>query len=293
MGQWMPGFVSYLGPVISLGKGGSHLYATGAGGAIFSTSDSGKTWYLITSGEIKNDVISITADDSLEFAGTNGGGIFCRETKGSPWRRLNNGLTDTIVSAIIIRGNGNIIAGTEHGVFVSSDNGTNWTPHVSAFGDQAVLSLTQNDSGIFAGTTEGTIYFSSDSGGSWVEKGAILNHKIRCLDIFGKKMFAGTADSGAFVSTDNGLSWTAANTGLVYPNIAALSSTDSKIYAAATQSWEDYGAGTGGAQRLRFGRQRKYLDSINEFDRTDVDRRISNRSQCICIIVFFVNPNSG
>jgi hypothetical protein len=232
MAQWVPSFESYHGGVCSLGEGGSRVFAGAQGGAIFSSTDYGNTWNLITAGEIKNDVISIGAADSLEFAGTNGGGIFCRETNGGPWRRQSNGLSDTIVNAILIRGRGNIIAGTEHGIFVSSNNGDNWIPHVFTFGEKPVLALTQNDSGVFAGTAQGIIYFSSDLGGTWVQRGSIMNHKIASLDIFGKKVLAGTADSGVFISIDCGFSWTEANTGLLNLNIAGLTSTDSKIYAA-------------------------------------------------------------
>ena len=74
----------------------------------------------------------------------------------------------------------------------------------------------------------------------WVQRGSIANHKIASLDIFGKNVLAGTADSGIFISTDYGFSWTEANTGLLNLNIAGLTSTDTKIYAA---TWMGGGGG--------------------------------------------------
>lgn len=234
MGQWVSSFESYRGGVSSLGASGSTVFAGANGGEIFSSVDNGDTWTLVTSGEIKNPVTVIVANDSMIFAGTHGGGIFRHIINGDGWQRLAGGLSDSIINTILIESNGQIVAGTPHGVFISSNNGATWISHVSAFDGTSVLSLFQNGSGLFAGTSAGEIYFSSNSGVYWAERGTIGKHKITSLNTVGNRLFTSTADSGIFVSIDNGSKWTSADSGLFNLNIAGLTLNGTTIFAATS-----------------------------------------------------------
>ncbi len=240
MGQWVPSFESYCGGMCSLGKNSLTVFAGAIGGEIFSSTDGGSTWQLITSGEIKNAVTAIAADDSMEFAGTNGGGIFSRKATGGGWTSLHNGFSDTVTNALLVGVGGNVIAGTEHGVFSSTDYGAAWTSHTSMFGNASVLSLLQDDSGTYAGTADGSIYFSSDHGSNWARRSLIENHKVTSLDTLGAQLYAATADSGIFVSTDGGFNWAPADSGLSNPSIAGLTSLGTTMIAVTS-------IGSGGA----------------------------------------------
>lgn len=238
MGQWVQSFESYRGGVCALGQNGSTVYAGAVGGEIFSSTDKGETWSLITSGEIKNAVTSVVASDSMTFAATNGGGIFGLKAGGTGWTKLDNGLSDTTVNVLLVEGNRSVVAGTQHGTFTSTDNGATWTSRTSVFGGNAVLSLFQNDLGLFAGTSDGRIYFSSDSGVSWAGRGAIASHGITGMETLANKLFAATADSGVFVSIDGGFNWASSDSGLQNLNLVGLTLFNTTLIAVTWMGQE-------------------------------------------------------
>lgn len=240
-GQWVPSFESYRGGVCSLAEHGSTVYAGAQGGEIFSSTDAGSSWRLITSGEIRKPVTTIAVTDSAEFAGTNGDGLFVHRLNSTGWASLlTSGITDTTINALLVEPNGNIVAGCPGGIFMTSDYGTTWVTAAGIAGGKDFLSLFRDDSGTFAGTKDGGVYFSSDNGASWIEKTAIGNHGIASFDTLGEYLFAATTDSGVFFSTDGGAGWTSANSGLTNTNICGLAVHGSTLIAA---TW----MGSGGA----------------------------------------------
>jgi hypothetical protein len=158
----------------------------------------------------------------------------------------NNVLQGTSVSSVCLSGN-NLIAGTHSGViFLSADNGLSWkgvdTLHsvISIKGANFALipNITVYNDGInlFAGAgnvLEGSVDVSTNNGVNWTERDTSFIQVVNCFASIGQNIFAGT-NNGVYISTNDGKTWTAANAGMSYQQVTALTTIDNNLFAGTS-----------------------------------------------------------
>lgn len=208
------------------------VYAAGAWGVIYRSSNDGETWEDISAGA-SSEYIRVMASDPAQserlWLGTNGG-AYKWNSGNSQWEP-----TAPISStrALDIRG-GVVFAGTEYGVFKTTNDGVSWE---SINGDLpqgyqerciSSLVLDPNDSQvIYIGTWYGGAYKTVDGGQHWYSMNTGLpsfteitalafnptNSNVLYAASYG--FFASSVDdSGVFKSTNGGGSWSHVSAGI-------------------------------------------------------------------------------
>lgn len=199
-------------------------------GFICSSSDSGTTWEIETTGLpsfVNIECLAVNGSDI--YAGTyNGQGIYLSTDLGENWNPINGNLpiSSIRVRALAISGN-NIFAGTGRGIYISSNNGDSWElKNTGLCFNLAVFAITLNNNSIFAATDCG-LYLSTNNGNSWdsLNTGLPDNTVFRSVAINENKIFA-SAEYSVYTSTDNGNSW----------------SKNSKVFSAPIHSFEISGS---------------------------------------------------
>jgi hypothetical protein len=130
----------------------TNLFAGTDNGGVFFSTNSGATWYDVSTGLRNITVYSLAVSGTNLFAGTLGGGVLLSTNNGTNWAPVNTGLTSTQILSLAVSGT-NIFAGTDYGgVCLSTNNGTSWTAVSTGLTYTSIQSLAIFGTNIFAGT---------------------------------------------------------------------------------------------------------------------------------------------
>lgn len=205
-------------------KDRNRLYFGTLDGQIYTSTDGGKNWRLLTNfnrPQLVIDNIWIDSRDSKTlYVGAHRhkepGGFYKSTDGGVNWRQAKD-LEDEAVYAIVQSpSNPDIFAvGTYHGVFISSDSGNSWekSPNENVPGLVNIESLAidpKNPDVIYAGTWY-LPYKTTDGGKTWriIKQGMIDDSDVFAIDIDQqnpRQIFA-SACSGIYVSRNAGENW--------------------------------------------------------------------------------------
>ncbi|MBL8151347.1 MAG: hypothetical protein JNN15_15600 [Blastocatellia bacterium] len=144
---------------------------------LWKTTDSGKTWRLMTSLRTVVNAIAIHPSDPQKiYLGIKYGGVLVGTSGGEQFRVANDGFVNRQISTIVTDRKdpsrvyaGVLFNGTEGGLYISQDSGKSWKPASRGLESQDVYSLfqsLQNERLLFAGTNLG-LYRSTDRGETW------------------------------------------------------------------------------------------------------------------------------
>jgi YVTN family beta-propeller protein len=235
---------------------------------LYKSEDGGDSWVPISGGlPLDLDVVSVAfspnyaADQTLlaELSTWNlGGGVYKSTDGGWSWRLASRGLSDLLVKEVIFAADGTAFAcTTRHGLFKSSDGGNQWSaieepqldrPTYRQARAPAISPDYAADNTLFWSLDEMDRYLvlkSTDGGQSWEE---VLDRTAQLLAVSPDCSNDGTVyavlnGAGLMRSTDEGKTWQAANSGLVYEDVAlsdlAFSPSfarDKTLYALLTAS---------------------------------------------------------
>jgi photosystem II stability/assembly factor-like uncharacterized protein len=209
-GLYSNGYVSCMAERDTLLFAGMVLYSTGpAIGAIFSSSNVGKSWDEISKGiDLQNTRIAsvggLAVKDNSLYAGlhTFTRGVYRTDNDGYSWNKKSKGLIDNpnyiYIKCLAVSGT-SIFAGTDNGIYRSTDNGENWEQTNTGLSDTNILCLTVSGSAVFAGTSRGGIFRSTDNGDSWIPKNTtLIVTPVNALAVRGTTIFAATQGEGIF-----------------------------------------------------------------------------------------------
>jgi photosystem II stability/assembly factor-like uncharacterized protein len=189
------------------------VFVGGDKGALFVSTDRGKTWRKVMPqalgigiGSIKrirviNKVIYIAATDG------SAGGVWKSANNGASWSQstTSQGLVSNEVYDVANAPTGEVYASTKKGICVTKDNGASWKLFDEDM-DGEILSMAVAQNGqIFVGTKEGLQTFTEVKGmfgakKKWVrlgEKANNMGNVVFCVRV--------TADGEIWVGTDKGL----------------------------------------------------------------------------------------
>src|SRR5579859_3273549 len=217
------------GTVISLGADPhdtNRLYLGTSDGHVFTTSDEGAHWHLLSRiGVGQDDVITHIVVDSRDsrriFASTwslytGGGGVYRSNDSGRTWQIV--GLAHETVRALAQSPTHpkTWLAGSLTGIYRSSDEGANWeriTPakHDDLKNFDSVAFDPRDDNVIYAGTYH-LPWKSTDGGKNWspISKGMIDDSDVMSIivDPANPDSVHATACSGIYHSTNAAQQWT-------------------------------------------------------------------------------------
>lgn len=226
--DWVSALAAYSDDVVDTILFAGTFYDNGA---VFHSTDNGKTWIKSDSGMKNIPINCLAVKDSTILAGTYLWGLYRSTNNAMSWNANDSGISTNSVHAFLISG-GNIFAGADGGVFVSTDNGASWNAPKSGTTNFVAYTLAISNMKLFAGSDKGEVYLSSDSGRSWIEINAgFTQYDINAMTVSGKYLFAGTSGGGVFLSTNDAVTWIPINGGLTNQNILSLTVCDSILFA--------------------------------------------------------------
>jgi photosystem II stability/assembly factor-like uncharacterized protein len=213
------------------------IYAGSSTGALFKTTDGGRTWIgqdLAPGSNIVNAIAVDRRNTNTLYAATYLGLIKSTDG-GDHWTVVNSDLVGCRALALDPRDPDKIYAGTDHGVFKSTDAGLNWAHTLLNESVHSLVIDPLNTELLYAGTILG-IAKSTNGGASWMSY-PWTDGPVRALAIdpmTPNTLYAGTTVTGGiFKSTDSGVTWVSSglSSNPVYALVVDVMQT-STLYAA-------------------------------------------------------------
>lgn len=244
-------------------------YVVTTGGKIYSSSDSGATWSLVSTNSVAWNGISISAtNSSLLYLGSQGGGMYKSTNGGTSVSAINSGIPTAIVinTASASRSNTSIYYAIAAGgdVYKTTDSGKSWVKKGTLQDPLAnfvwTVRVDPNDPTVlYSGVRN--IYKSTDSGATW---NAVLTAASQSVtNILPRDTFyidptnsnnvwfiAAGASNKLYSSIDAGANWSSATTGITgTPERIKVDPTNSQNwYVPATYVWKSSNAGSSWSQ---------------------------------------------
>jgi hypothetical protein len=211
---------------------GSHLaaVASGSGGGIFTSTDSGMTWAGPNgnSGASWRSVAS-SADGGKLVAAVNGGGIYTNS--GTTWA-ITSAPSAAGWAAVASSADGTkLVAVGSSGIYVSANSGSTWTEPLGSASWSSVSS-SADGSKMFAAISTGAIYASSNSGANWAATGASSKNWVSIASSAAGSRLVAAANGGVIYTSSNfGSTWMTNNVPVANWQSVASSADGSKLAA--------------------------------------------------------------
>lgn len=258
-GQWLD-IKAFSNSTESLIACNNNLYAGLAGGGVYTSQDSGATWFAVNNGIQFGGgyVFSLTSNNDSIYAGVFGE-VYFTDDNGANWSSLNLNLSlNNFVYALVPKDN-YIFAGvgndtSNNGVYRKQINSSTWTQVNNGLPNNiSVNAFVVNTNSIFAGSDSG-VYVSIDNGLNWSlsNNGITAGHSIKSLHVVNGNLLAGTIN-GVYASTDNGKTWNFTNglpsntvvTSITSNNNNVLAGTYNGIFSSTDNglNWTNFSGG--------------------------------------------------
>ncbi|MEJ2013970.1 MAG: hypothetical protein P8X64_17310, partial [Anaerolineales bacterium] len=228
---------------------GSHGY----GGEVYKSTDGGRNWTRIWSGEnIARYVWVDPRDSNRIYVSTGifdrvpanstpenrgGVGILRSQDGGQSWTVLNesNGLSGLIIPSLFMHpvNPDLLVAAVSNpgigGVFVTYDGGDTWTRMQEGPGASDAVEIAMSDPDVWYSATEGLVSRSDDAGRTWQNftlatpdrtAGMPIDLQVDPRDPY--RIFDNNYGGGNFLSTDGGETWVDASKGYTGATIAGM-----------------------------------------------------------------------
>jgi photosystem II stability/assembly factor-like uncharacterized protein len=234
---------------------GHSMLAACYGVGLCRSSDSGKTWNIITGsmplGALANSVLC--SNDSI-FLGTYEAGLYLSVNDGVTWTtRPDSTIGKNTVIGLYRHQNALYAAVINNGLYRSLDNGRSWITVNNGLPlvptdprrNSVVSSFVSIGNTIIVGTLEG-VYVSTDLGDHWTVSDSGIPHiYVTSLTIKSGILFAGTESAGIFRSADSAKSWELSGNGISYTGISAFLSDNDTLWVGTLQNGVSYSTDDG------------------------------------------------
>jgi photosystem II stability/assembly factor-like uncharacterized protein len=208
----------------------------GTGGGIYTSTDSGKTWYSTSASSGTWSAVASSANGSMLAATRNGSTIYTSTNAGSTWVQRTSGLPGSATwTSIASSADGTeLAAASGSGIYVSVNSGASWSSSYS--GSWSAIASSADGTKLVATVNGGGIYINS--GGSWSQTGAYIGAwSSVASSADGTKLVAAQNTGSIYTSSDSGTTWvqrTNAPTSAAWTSVT--SSSDGGKLAATVNS---------------------------------------------------------
>lgn len=221
MAAWTP--VSTIKPVlITAGDTGSFFSADATTNTVYTSADSGQTWFADTSTTV-GSLSSLTYSGQKIWAGSVGNGVAYSSDGGGTWTVSIQGMivpplltvAPTIYGVVTLPG-GQVMLATQKGIYLSTNSATSWGPASTGLPTTGVAPFTVvqpifsgmlgPNNAVYVGTTSG-VYMSSDVGTSWTGVG-LAGKTVSKLVGSPSSMYALVYGDDAVYHSMDGSTWT-------------------------------------------------------------------------------------
>ena len=206
------------------------------GGFYYRSDDGGMTWKRINAPfqdpdptfrtmalDPANPKVLYTADSN---ASDDEAPIFKSTDGGVKWKPASKGVTGGVIA--LLSAPSGLYALAKHGaLWRSNDGAATWTKLGTGLPTDDVRGIAASDAGVFVAAKDGL--YRSDDNGATFKKSDKRDTEAVAVDAKGN-VYIGT-DEGVGRSTDGGKTFTSFNDGLTNPDVRALFSTGTRLYA--------------------------------------------------------------
>ena len=227
------------GTFIEICSEGNKIYAVGADGYLYISSDYGNTWSKGESIAVGGSLINeIFVKNGLLLIGTmpsySGGYTLFKSTDdGHTWNPANNGIPLYNAVYCLLQTNDTMYSAGANGIYISLDSGNNWSDITSNLSPTNIISLAKNNNTLFIGESNSLSYRiskSNSNGTSWTSVYTSPS-PIYTLLTDGNDIYAGTGN-GVVHSADNGINWS--TSGMTGKGILCLFKSGTKLFAGTS-----------------------------------------------------------
>ena len=219
-----------------------NLYARTAYYKIYKSSDSGKTWNLMSLPTDEwNRLVpadSMMVDGNTFYVGTSGN-VYRTSDGGLNWQSLNpdDESSNSVVSVAVL--NGMLYIATDGALYKTPVNKvqpwinirSNLPPSLLYMHKLIAVNDGKPNGLLYVATSQG-LYVTSNGGQSWLG----LNHDlpknidVRDVIVHGATLIISTSNGGVYLSKNSGENWSAVNDGLQDMNVAALANNNNYVF---------------------------------------------------------------
>ena len=237
---WTAGGASATWWSVASSADGTKLYAAGAFGGLWASTDSGVTWTARDSSE-GWILVNCSADGTKLVASPTGVlpafPVYTSTNSGMIFTQSANG-PDNVTSLASSADGTKLAVASTCDIYTSADSGVNWVDQTES-GCRSWSSIASSADGtklvaVANGTypvSGGWIYTSTDSGATWTPRDSIRNWQSVASSSNGNNLVAAVYNGSIYTSTDSGTNWTARDTSRTWQ--AVTSSADGTKLAAA------------------------------------------------------------
>ncbi len=159
----------------------STVYAGGADGGVWKTTNSGTTWTPMTDGQSSLSIGSIaiapsnheviyvgTGEENFNSDGYAGVGILKSTNAGSSWTLTTGPFNSIDIGSLAVHPTNDdvVLAATTNGVYLTTNGGSSWTQVISGTATAVVFNPSNGNTAYAAVENEG-VYVSTNEGSSW------------------------------------------------------------------------------------------------------------------------------
>lgn len=206
------------------------LYLGTQSGHIYSSTDNGFSWSLLSSPAVSSPVNAIYYSGSKLYAGTASGFLYSSSSGGLNWVQLKT-FDGSAITSIFVSASSVIYVGTTAGHFYSSIDGVKWS---SLTVPEPVNAFYIDSANIFYfGSSKGNIYYSANSGKTWLKIAGPDGTAIKNLYVtLNGVLYANTAQRFLYtLPSKSSTSWSL-NSQIVFSMF--VNSDASKIYVGSS-----------------------------------------------------------
>jgi photosystem II stability/assembly factor-like uncharacterized protein len=202
---------------------GTKMVAVASGDTIYTSADSGKTWYSTSASPAAWRAVASSADGSKLVAALNMGDIYLSTNSGSTW--ASSGAQHLAWTSLASSADGTRLVATVNnngGIYTWTSSSGSWSPTSAQSANWSSVASSADGTRLAAAGGSG-IFLSSNSGGSWSSSTSGSWSAIASSADGTKLVAAGS--SGIYTWTSSGGSWVHRTSGL--PGSATWTSVSS------------------------------------------------------------------
>jgi hypothetical protein len=236
----------------SSGGAGGRMYTSTDSGATWTPRDTNRWWWSVASAADGTKLVAVVQSGQI-YTSTDSGGSWTPRDTNRNWQSVASSADGTKLIAADFGG----------WLYVSGDSGATWAPHGPQRNWTTVASSSDGAKLVATGTGE-VLYTSTNFGVNWTPRETNRSWQSVASSADGTKLVAAVGDGQIYTSTDSGATWTPRAPNRNWLSVA--SSADGTRLAAAVYDGQIYTSADSGATWIPRGPERSWWSVASSAD---------------------------